>query len=107
MAAAKKQQGVSPKTTSAALAALVAPLVARLLGDLLGVEVDSETAEGLILAGIAAVSAFAAAYAAPPGNVVIERKGRTVKKEAGYGAVDVLIIVFLAIVILVALSWLL
>ena len=76
MAAKKKTVGVSPKAPAAALAGLVAPLVARMVADAFGVEVDSETVEGLILAGIAAVSAFAAAYAAPPGAVVSDRKPR-------------------------------
>ena len=74
MAAEKKTVGVSPKTQAAGAAALVAPLVARLLADVFGIEVDSETVEGLVLAGIAAVSAFAAAYAAPSGAVVADRR---------------------------------
>jgi hypothetical protein len=105
MAAKKKQVGISPKTSAAAVAALVAPLVARLLGDVFGVEVDSETAEGLILAAVAAVSAFAAAYAAPPGQVATVPKPRA--REGGYSAVEVLLVVFLAICCLVVLSWLL
>lgn len=76
-----KTVGVAPKTGAAAVAALAAPLLARALGDALGVEVDSETVEGLVLAGIAAVSAFAAAYWAPPGQVVVERS--TPSREAG------------------------
>jgi hypothetical protein len=90
MAAQKKTVGVSPKTTAAAVAALVAPLVARLLGDLVGVEIDSETAEGLILATVAAVSAFAAAWAAPPGVVVAEREPRPAR-EGGYALVELLV----------------
>jgi hypothetical protein len=111
MAARKKTQGLSPKTPAAATAALLAPLLARLLADWLGIEVGSETAEGLILAVIAAVSAAVAAYAAPPGAVVADRRPAKPKPskpyQGGYGAVEVLLIVFLAILCLVALSWLL
>lgn len=78
MAAAKKKTvGIAPKTSAAAVAALAGPLVARALASALGVEVDDETAEGLILAGIAAVSAFVAAYAAPPGTVATPARRRT------------------------------
>jgi di/tricarboxylate transporter len=99
MAAQKKTVGVSPKTTAAAAAALVAPLVARLLGDLVGIEIDSETAEGLILAGVAAVSAFAAAYAAPPGRVATAPKP---VREGGYALVELLV----AVILIVLLIWL-
>lgn len=81
MAAKKRTKGVSPKAPAASVAALAAPLVARLLGDALGVDVGSEAAEGIILAAIAGVSALAAAFVAPPGNVVTERSRPS--KEAG------------------------
>jgi hypothetical protein len=103
MAAQKKTVGVSPKTTAAAVAALVAPLVARLLGDLVGVEIDSETTEGLILAAIAAVSSFTAAYAAPPGNVATAPKRTPIKlEERGYALVELLV----AVILIVLLIWL-
>jgi hypothetical protein len=112
MWAKTKTVGVSPKTTAAAVAALVGPLVARLVGDLLGVEVESETVEGLILAGVAAVSAGLAAYKARPGVVIpdraVENRFREVNRmEKGYGVVDAILVVFLVIVVLVVLSWLL
>jgi hypothetical protein len=67
--------GVSPKAPSAMVAALLAPLVARVLADLVGIDVDSEVAEGLILAVIAGLGALAGAAAAPPGDVVAVRDG--------------------------------
>jgi hypothetical protein len=67
---------LSPKTAAAGAAALLAPLIARVLADVFEIDVDSETVEGLILASIAAISAFAAAYSTPPGETVT-----TVKNE--------------------------
>jgi hypothetical protein len=61
---------LSPKTAAAGAAALLAPLIARVLADVFEIDVDSETVEGLILASIAAISAFAAAYATPPGETI-------------------------------------
>lgn len=61
--------GTSPKAIAATIAAFVAPLVVRLIAELFDISIEQDAIEGLILAAVAAVSAFAAARAAKPGNV--------------------------------------
>lgn len=87
MASDNKTVGLSPKAPTAAVAALVAPLVARLIADALDIEVDSETVEGLILAGIAALGALGGAYAAKPGSVVRRGAANRIEGERGAGEI--------------------
>jgi len=104
--------GLSPKAPAAAVAALLGPLVARLLADLLNIEVDSETAEGLILAAIAAFSALGGAYLARPGAVATTTgTPARVADERGQAGVGVVVFVVAIIVIVLLLkaftgSWL-
>jgi hypothetical protein len=71
-------------------------LARRLLG------VDADVA--LVIAS--GIGALIGAVVAPPGNVVTERKPR-VAREGGYSAVEVLLVVFLALCCLIVLAWLL
>jgi hypothetical protein len=96
MAAKKKTKGVSPKAPVAGGTAVLAGLVAWLLG------VDADVA--LVIAS--GIGALIGAVVAPPGNVVTERKPR-VAREGGYSAVEVLLVVFLALCCLIVLAWLL
>ena len=117
MAASRKTVGVSPKAKVAPAVSAAAVLIAWAAIELFDTKLDVNAVQALLAAVVAAVGAFGGAYGAEPGQVVTERKPgpvvterkpgpvvterkRVVRqgREAGYGVIELLVIVILVLV---------